>query len=92
MKTGSNGASTLRSSPCGTFSSSTMMVMMMASTPSLNASSLVVGIDHCPLCAAPEAAAAFSATVRQRRSSPPRPQAARRPRPAPRSALSRPGR
>jgi hypothetical protein len=25
-----------------------MMVMMMASTPSLNASSLVVGIGHCP--------------------------------------------
>jgi hypothetical protein len=28
-----------RSWPCGTFSSSTMIVMMMASTPSLNASS-----------------------------------------------------
>lgn len=30
-----------RSSPCGTFISNTMIVMMMAMTPSLNASSRV---------------------------------------------------
>jgi len=32
------------STPCGTFNSSTMIVMMMARTPSLNASSRVVFI------------------------------------------------
>jgi hypothetical protein len=40
MKTGHSGSSTLNSAPCGTLSSSTMMVMMMAMTPSLKASSL----------------------------------------------------
>jgi hypothetical protein len=34
----------LKSAPCGTFSYSTMMVMMMASTPSLKASSRPVPI------------------------------------------------
>src|SRR6185312_13355986 len=37
---GTRGASAWKLSPCGTFSSSTMMVMMTAITPSLNASSL----------------------------------------------------
>ncbi len=32
------GSSALKSSPCGTLSSSTMMVIKMAMTPSLNAS------------------------------------------------------
>src|SRR6266702_7741827 len=38
-KTGTSGASERASVPCGIFSSSTMMVMRMAMTPSLNASS-----------------------------------------------------
>src|SRR5205823_3562500 len=37
--TGSNGLSASSSTPCGTFNSSTMIVMMIAITPSLNASS-----------------------------------------------------
>src|SRR5690348_1942501 len=37
---GTSGASVVLSVPCGTLSSSTMMVMMTAITPSLNASSL----------------------------------------------------
>src|SRR5215204_3617804 len=36
--TGTMGRSAAQSAPCGTFNSSTMMVMMMAITPSLNAS------------------------------------------------------
>src|SRR5215204_229552 len=36
--TGTMGRSAAQSAPCGIFSSSTMMVMMMAITPSLNAS------------------------------------------------------
>jgi hypothetical protein len=37
-RTGTSSRRAARSAPCGTFSSSTMMVMMMAITPSLNAS------------------------------------------------------
>jgi hypothetical protein len=37
--TGISGDSVAIESPCGTFISSTMMVMMMATTPSKNASS-----------------------------------------------------
>src|SRR4026208_1111618 len=40
MNTGTSGARVFRWSPCGTFISSTMIVMMIARTPSLNASSL----------------------------------------------------
>src|SRR5690242_10282646 len=40
MNTGTSGVSVPRLSPWGTFISSTMMVMMIAMTPSLNASSL----------------------------------------------------
>ena len=43
-KTGKSGRSVARSNPCGTRNSSTMMVMMMARTPSLNASSRLVSI------------------------------------------------
>src|SRR6187399_2431150 len=39
MNTGSSGRSAATSAPCGTFISSTMIVMMMAMTPSENASS-----------------------------------------------------
>lgn len=39
MKTGHKGSSALKSGLCGTLSSSTMIVMMMAMTPSLKASS-----------------------------------------------------
>jgi len=45
MNTGTSGASVSRLSPCGTFISSTMMVMMIARTPSLNASSLLLPIS-----------------------------------------------
>ena len=38
MKTGHSGSSARKSGLCGTFNSSTMMVMMMAITPSLKAS------------------------------------------------------
>src|SRR5689334_16745723 len=44
-RTGVSGRNAARSTPCGTCSSSTMMVMMMASTPSLNASSRPVLIS-----------------------------------------------
>src|SRR5687767_9447077 len=40
MNTGRSGASVSKSSPCGTFSSRTMIVITIARTPSLNASSL----------------------------------------------------
>ena len=40
-KTGNNGVSAAGEPSCGTFISKTMMVIMMARTPSLNASSLV---------------------------------------------------
>src|SRR5262245_39808380 len=53
MNTGTRGASVSRLSPCGTFISSTMIVMMIAITPSLNPSSLFLTIlaRHylCPL-------------------------------------------
>jgi hypothetical protein len=39
MKTVHSGISTSMRAPCGTLSSSTVMVMMMAMTPSLKASS-----------------------------------------------------
>jgi hypothetical protein len=42
---GPQGASACRSAPGGIFSSSTMIVMMMAMTPSLKASSLPLPID-----------------------------------------------
>src|ERR1700755_2721327 len=42
MKMGMVGSSASNPAPCGTFSSSTMMVMMMAITPSLKASSRVL--------------------------------------------------
>src|SRR5438270_10159976 len=41
-KIGSSGRSALISGSCGTFNSSTIIVMMMAKTPSLNASSRFV--------------------------------------------------
>src|SRR5687768_2170899 len=44
MNTGTSGASVPRLSPCGTFISSTMIVMMIAMTPSLKASSLFLCI------------------------------------------------
>src|SRR5262245_55167353 len=44
MNTGRTGASAPGPSPCGTFMSSTMIVMMIAMTPSLNASSLFLFI------------------------------------------------
>src|SRR3954470_7063176 len=43
-KTGTSGSSASGSASCGTFISSTMMVMMTAMTPSLNASSLALPI------------------------------------------------
>ena len=45
-KTGSTGCSDCKSVPCGTFSSSTMMVIRMAITPSLNASRRVLPMVH----------------------------------------------
>ena len=44
MNTGASGASVSRLSPCGIFISSTMIVMMIAITPSLKASSLFLPI------------------------------------------------
>src|SRR6185312_3473481 len=46
MKTVTSSRSASRSSPCGTFSSSTMMVMITAITPSLNASSRPFVMAH----------------------------------------------
>jgi hypothetical protein len=48
MKMGSTGLRESRLAPWGTFISSTMMVMMIASTPSLNASNLLLFIDFLP--------------------------------------------
>src|SRR5258708_4962074 len=51
-KLGIKGTSASTVSPCGTLSSSTMMVMMMAMTPSLKASSLALFI-LVPSCSKP---------------------------------------
>jgi len=44
-KTGSTGRNACTVPPCGTLISSTMTVMMIAITPSLNASNLPLGIS-----------------------------------------------